>query len=644
MPRYEHDKPFRSRAQKIGFSGCRVVLVSLVLAVALLIGGPVMAGPICAAKPSPTLSEKLAKADGAALTVVKPLEVTGMDDEDGAMFTVQIVAKPIKNLIVGQSVVIPGFQNGKQGELYLLLADVDDGRTTWTAIPVSKAAFQYTRQLPPLNAKPAKRLTFFIEHLGTEDAIVARDIFDELRRADFADIRQVANRIPRDRLRRRLRDPGLAPLHRGLYCQLLGLCGDATDEQFLEELVKKVGTDDGNYPLGIGSIIKGYLLLAGERGLNLIDANRIQNRAASFAEVYAALLAVRFMWSDGNSRISHARLRRSLHRAFDVSTIRDLIIADFGKWQDWTQLDRVLNQFSEEQESWVRVATIRYALASRRAAPEFESNTEAMLRASQFLSKVAAAHPKVFRRATIFSTVGFQPPVATEKNVSTEDLAAARKRLTELRAAIFESNQQVVELNANRTRIQDDDLKLVAQFKQLTDLSLEKTQITDAGIEHLQDLPRLEWLNLYQTRVGDAGLKHLARFKRLKFLPIGSTRITDKGLIALKAMPQLTYLGLRDNNITDAGLASLAGLIKLEGLHLGETKTTDVGLKHITKQTNLTKLWLNETAITDASIPLLLKFKKLKQLQVIGTKLSPAGVIRLQQGLPACEIITSSKR
>jgi hypothetical protein len=64
----------------------------------------------------------------------------------------------------------------------------------------------------------------------------------------------------------------------------------------------------------------------------------------------------------------------------------------------------------------------------------------------------------------------------------------------------------------------------------------------------------------------------------------------------------------------------------------------DVGLTHLAGLTALESLSLDGTDVSDASIPLLARLHRLRYLNVQSTGVTRAGVERLHESLPACEI------
>ena len=123
------------------------------------------------------------------------------------------------------------------------------------------------------------------------------------------------------------------------------------------------------------------------------------------------------------------------------------------------------------------------------------------------------------------------------------------------------------------------------------DLNIIRSKVTDAGLVHLKGLTKLEWLDLTNTMITDAGLVHLKGLTNLQQLHLCDTKVTDAGLVHLKGLENLQYLSLTTTEVAGAGLVHLKGLKKLERLDLSLVST-----------------------------------------------ITPAGVRKLQQALPRCDI------
>jgi hypothetical protein len=105
------------------------------------------------------------------------------------------------------------------------------------------------------------------------------------------------------------------------------------------------------------------LLLTGQKGLKVLNETKLTNPQATFSEVYAAMQALRFMWTYGNGRISPDLLRESMRTLIDSPDLADLAIADLARWEDWSLQDRLMQQFGNA-ESRVKRAVVRYFLVA----------------------------------------------------------------------------------------------------------------------------------------------------------------------------------------------------------------------------------------------------------------------------------------
>ena len=87
--------------------------------------------------------------------------------------------------------------------------------------------------------------------------------------------------------------------------------------------------------------------------------------------------------------------------------LADLVIPDLARWEDWSQIDRLVELFktADEKSSWVRVPVINYL----RACPKPEATTK--------LDELKEIDPAAFKRATSFFPVP-QPTPPTTKSSS----------------------------------------------------------------------------------------------------------------------------------------------------------------------------------------------------------------------------------
>lgn len=113
-------------------------------------------------------------------------------------------------------------------------------------------------------------------------------------------------------------------------------------------------------------------------------------------------------------------------------------------------------------------------------------------------------------------------------------------------------------------------------------VNLNGLKVRDEQIEPLKSLSKLEELHLEGSYLTDKGLAHLQELKKLQILDLHkSIYITDKGLDSLKALPSLQKLELSYTRIGDGGADTLAAMKQVKTLHLTGTRVTAAGLKKL---------------------------------------------------------------
>ena len=306
--------------------------------------------PFCAA-PSLTLAEQLSQADAAVLVIwadaKKAREVDGKRLPSQTTYEIRQVIRNARGAVKkGQRVRLSRFRSGKKGDMFLLLGSKAT-RVEWgSPLPVSETSYQYIVQAPSPEAPATKRLAYFIKFLEYPDRQISDDAYAEFANAPYKDIAAVSKLLPRDKVAKWVVDPETPQTRMGLYGLLLGLSGNAADAKLMEH---KISTPSEEFRLGIDGVMSGYLLLAGEKGLPLIEQLKLKNlylvdakgkvltdakgrkKLVPFSETYAAMQALRFMWSYSEGRISKPRLRQSMRILLERPELADLVIADLAR-------------------------------------------------------------------------------------------------------------------------------------------------------------------------------------------------------------------------------------------------------------------------------------------------------------------------
>jgi hypothetical protein len=369
-----------------------------------------VACPFCSAV-SQTLSEDIASMDAAVIgrLVTTPNMAPGAsaaDEIPKATFEIVQAIKGAAALGNTKQIQAPCFGDLKIGDRFLVLG-VDPPKIAWsTPMRVSDRAVRYLQQLPGLPEKGTERLAFFLDHLEDQDDLLARDAYDEFARAPYAEVQSLKESIDHDQVVSWLKDLDIPANHRRLYLVLLSVCGGADDLPMLEEMLR---SEDRKVQAGLDAMIGCYLILAGTDGMPLVEELFLKNAEAEYADTYAAIMALRFHGTETDI-IPRPRILQGLRHMLDRPQLADLVIPDLARWEDWSQMDRLVRLFKEadKESSWVRVPIINYL----RACPKPQ--------AAKHIKELEKVDPDAVKRANTFFPFGggFTSPSENEPSGS----------------------------------------------------------------------------------------------------------------------------------------------------------------------------------------------------------------------------------
>lgn len=379
-------------------------IITAVCTALLLSTSVAQACPFCSA-PSLTLSEQLAQSDAAVL--VHWVEGT-KPEEKTAGSTVYEVRKVVnstdKKLKKGERITLTRFRAGKEGDLFLLMGTQGATQIEWgSPLEVTEISFNYISQAPQPEAPPQQRLEYFLKFLEFPDSLISNDAYAEFANAPYKDITPLADKMPRDKIRKWVTSSDTPATRLGLYGLMIGLCGNDEDAKLIE---KKIAEKTEDFRLGIDGIISGYLLLTGKDGLDMIDETKLKDKDIPFSETYAAMQALRFMWSYAEETIPKERLRQSMRLLLDRPELADLVIADLARWKDWSIQDRLLELYDADEYNVpsVKRAIVRYYLAGMKDTPGGDDADQPshVIRAREILEKLREDDPKTVKQAERF--------------------------------------------------------------------------------------------------------------------------------------------------------------------------------------------------------------------------------------------------
>lgn len=334
---------------------------------------------------APTLSEQVADSDAVALVSLVESQPAKADNSTQAISTWKVVSV-LKNfsdaLKKDGQLQVPVHVAGGVGDLFLLMG-ATEGRESavliWdTPQPISEIGFHYLKQAPAPETPKHQRLKYFVKFLEYPDPLLANDAYYEFAGADYEDLVMIQEAFSREKIREWINDPDTLASRLGLYGLMLGLCGNQQDAEMLKG---KILDDADKTRLGIDGIMGGYLLLTGEKGMDLLEETKVKNPEAPVADVHATMAAFRFLWDFGQGLVPKARLQASMRHLLDRPEVADLAIADLARWQDWSVQDRLMEIYKKGDPSnplgqiSIRRAVIRYMIASTLDHPQSDDPT-----------------------------------------------------------------------------------------------------------------------------------------------------------------------------------------------------------------------------------------------------------------------------
>lgn len=323
------------------------------------------------------------------------------DSDSSATFSVKRILRGSTLVKVGEEFSVNYFGKAKADDVFLL-SGIDPPDFAWSSpLKVNDKIQVYINDLmnlPPDDA--GRRLEFYLKHLGETDPIISRDVFDEFASASYSEMLAIKEQYDRMQLLQWIQNPDLSPERRKLYLVMLGICGLKEDADILETLLM---SDDPNKQAGLDALIACYLTLKGETGLRIVNEKYLANKEAGYSEIYSSVMALRFHGTEGGV-IDRKAIAKSLQLLLDRPKLADLVIPDLARWEDWSQIDKVVKLFKESEDSqatWLRIPVFNYL----KACPLPEAATA--------LEELKQLDPANYKRSMQFFP---QQPAATDSS------------------------------------------------------------------------------------------------------------------------------------------------------------------------------------------------------------------------------------
>ena len=382
--------------------------------------------PFCEA-PTLTLAEQLDASDVVVLAEWVDAERgtvgrgDAADDADATpASTTYRVLKAVKGPYKdGRVLRLAGYQPGETRESYLLTGSGTDVLRWDLPTEITREGFDYLANSPDPQQPTAERLKYFVKYLQHPDELVSNDAYGEFANAPYEEIEKVRGLLPREKLHGWIADPDTNPARLGLYGLLLGLSGGEEDAKLMRE---KILDPDADFRIGIDGVMSGYLLLTGQEGLDLIQKTKLEDapltdadgepvvdengsaRPVPFSETYAAMQAVRFMWTYGDGVIPKDRLRAAMRVLLDRPELADIVIADLSRWQDWSVMERLATLYEDDDFAVpaIKRSIVKYLITASRDVPADGPKPPHAERAEELLAEIKDRDPKTVRDAKRF--------------------------------------------------------------------------------------------------------------------------------------------------------------------------------------------------------------------------------------------------
>lgn len=365
-------------------------LLLVIVMTAIVPASLAYACPFCSAV-AQTLRQEMEAMDAVVIATAIQSDATRNADTGEVAMKIESVLKGAEHVEVGKEVNAVYFGDVARGRRFLL-SGVDPNDMQWSCLPLTRRAEAYVAKIPELaKQEDATRLRFYMQYLEDEDSMLSRDAYDEFAIAPYAAVQELKSDMDRAQLIEWIGDEEMSPDRKRLYLTMLGVCGTKDDVPMLQEMLMSTQKTARS---GLDALIACYLTLSGEEGLSLIDEEFLVNKKASYADTYAAIMAIRFHGTEGGV-IARSALVESLHHILDREDLADLVIPDLARWQDWSQVEKLKDLFlaADANNNWVRVPVINYL----RACPKPE--------AAEAMEELKKVDPESVRRANTFFAI-----------------------------------------------------------------------------------------------------------------------------------------------------------------------------------------------------------------------------------------------
>jgi hypothetical protein len=330
----------------------------------------VQACPFCPGGDNETLALEIDKAQMVIFGHFEnPKRGNGGLGDGQSDFVIERVYKNHDMLTGLKQVNLPRYIDSKSK--FLVFADVYKGKIDpYKGVELASGA-EMTRYIEGLLHNKQKtqpeRLRFAFDFLNSDEIEVNMDAYREFARADYADYKDMAKKLPADKIAGWLRDAKTPSYRYGLYASLLGHCGNQDHAKLLLEMINDPEKRKGS---GLHGLMASYVMLEPQKGWAFVQ-DVVKQNERPFLVRYAGLQTMRFLResrpdlvnakdeADGKNQIVKA-----VASILAIQDMCDFAIEDLRKWQRWEYCDQILAMQGQKNFSTpiIRKSILRYAL------------------------------------------------------------------------------------------------------------------------------------------------------------------------------------------------------------------------------------------------------------------------------------------
>jgi len=340
-------------------------------------------------QPKDAKSEAKNRATFSVVRVIKDSKQESENIKEGKILAEsQILFGP-----VGQRVLVFGYNHYSEGYKYFQYR-----------MPLTDEMLDYVQNAPAVDAPRTVMLAYLAKHLESTDKTVADDAYRYFEWLfEIKDIPEIREQLSVEQLRKFLANPETPPMRIGLYALLLGYAGDETDIPLLKEISLRPGKApwEGGI-LDRACLFEGYLLLARESGLEVLEEAKLRDNACPYYEISAMMYALQFMSEHGEERFTKDRLRQSMRIVLNRSEPYDMAFFHLAKLQDWSVSDRLMELYGTAgyDSIWMKGAIVGYlhSMDATRPKDPTEQLPEHVIIARKHLNTLRDKDPETLKR------------------------------------------------------------------------------------------------------------------------------------------------------------------------------------------------------------------------------------------------------